>query len=293
MSLAKNEIALIINLDSRRSSLRMRTLRKLANKYHLNPILSKGVDLDHAIRSVMENKKLKRLIIAGGDGSVATAARLINEQKRIIELAIIPVGTANYYSKSLGVKTLSKAFATAVYGSSEERHPCQANGRLFMIAADIGVSSKVLEEITNQSKKRFGKMAYVMGIVRLIFKANLMKVTIIANGQKVRFSTAELLVINHSIEERIKIMPSVHSREPYFEIVTYGIKNNKFSAIFALFVFVFSFGKNQKYLRKIKTTEATITTEKTEVVSIDGDSLERTPLSVKVINKPIHFVINS
>ena len=100
-----------------------------------------------------------------------------------------------------------------------------------------------------------------------------------------------MLIINHSIEERIKVMPSVHSREPYFEIVTYGVKGTKFSALLGLIIFVITFGGNQKYLRRIQATEATITTKKTEVVSIDGDSLEWTPLEVKVIKKPVIFVV--
>lgn len=290
MSWDKDEIVLVINQDSRKSLARAKSLQKLAKKYRLRTVTCAGSDLDYTLRRELENKKLKRLIIAGGDGSVGLAASLVVRLNKKIEIAVIPVGTANYYSKTLGVKTISSAFRVAVNGQRDSRYLCRANGRIFMMIADIGITSRMLENVTDLDKKRFGKLAYIWGIVRLFASFQPMRVTITANGVTNTYATTEVIVINQNIEERIPVHPRVHSREPYFEIVTLGIKNTKLSPIFALFMFMITFGHNQKYLKRIKTTEATIATDREEIVSLDGDNLESTPLQVSLIKDPIYFI---
>ncbi len=290
MRLNKDEICLIINQDARLVATKKDIIKDLAKKNRLKPIFCSGVDLDFTIRQQLQNKNLKRLVIAGGDGSVATAAHLICRSKNPIELAVIPLGTANYYAKSLGLKTLAKAFRVATSGVKETRHLCEANNRVFLIAVDIGVTSHMFDKVTDINKKRFGKLAYVWGVIRLLFEIDPIKITIEANGEKHSYSTSELLVINHSIEEKLKLVPDVHSKEPYFEIVTYGLSHTRISALLAFLIFVLTFGRNQKYLKRIKATEATISTEKIEKVSLDGDTLENTPVNIKVINTPVDFI---
>lgn len=290
MSWQKDEIVLVINQDSRRSLSKAKVLQKLAKSYHLRTVTCAGSDLDYTLRRELSNTKLKRLIIAGGDGSIALAASLVSKLKKQVEVAVIPAGTANYYAKTLGIKSIAGAFSIATDGQRDARYLCKANGRIFMMGADIGITSRMFESVTDLNKKRFGKLAYIWGVVRLFTTFQPMRVKITANGDTKTYVTTELVVINQSIEERIPIHPKVHSREPYFEIITLGTKNTKLSPIFAILIFMLSLGKNQKYLKRIKTTEAEIYTDREEVVSLDGDSLESTPLKVKLIEEPIYFI---
>lgn len=290
MSWEKEEIVLVINQDSRKSLARARVLQRLAKDYHLRTVTCAGLDLDYTLRHELDNKKLKRLIIAGGDGSVALAASLVSTLKKQVDVAVIPVGTANYYAKTLGVKSIANAFKIADSGVRDARYLCKANGRIFMMIADIGVTSRMLEQVTDLGKKRFGKLAYFWGIIRLFISFQPMKVTITANGETNTYATTELMIVNQSLNERVPLQPKVDSREPYFELVTFGIKNTKLSPFIGILIFILSFGRNQKYLKRIKTTDATITTDREEVVSLDGDSLELTPLHVELIKEPIYFV---
>lgn len=286
----KDEIVLVINQDSRRALQRAKQLQRLAKTYKLKTVSCAGSDLDYTLRHELSNKSLKRLIVAGGDGSVALAASLIMKKKRNIELAIIPVGTANYYAHILGVKTIPKAFAAAFSGKSQPRYLCSANGRIFMMVGNIGVSSRMLEQVTDEDKKRFGKLAYVWGIAKLFFTFDPMRVSITVDGKTETYATTELHVINQSVGDRFRLHPQVDSTEPYIEIVTYGIKNTKLSPLFAALIFIFTFGRNQKYLKRIKATEALIETDRLEVVSLDGESMERTPVNIKVLDEPLYFV---
>lgn len=285
-----DEITLVINQDSRRALQRAKELQSLAKEHHIRTVICSGADLEYTIRIELQNKKLKRLVIGGGDGSVALAASMIVRTKRRIELAIIPVGTANYYVHTLGIKTISEAFKAVVGGKVEPRYVCTANDKVFLMVANIGVTSRMLHEVSDESKKRLGKLAYVLGIAKLFFTFDPMRVTIKTKGKKVTYATTELHVINQSVGDKFKLHPQVDSTEPYFEIVTFGLKNTKLSPLFAALIFIFTFGRNQNYLKRIKATEATIKTDRKEVFSLDGDSIGNTPITVKMVEKPLYFV---
>jgi diacylglycerol kinase (ATP) len=286
-----SEIALIVNQDSSRATSRMRIIHELARKHKLKLKICDGPDLDYTIRETLKNRSIKRLIIGGGDGTVSLAASLIHRQSRRVELAILPVGTANYYAKSLGlVRSLTKNFDIAMGGECENRHLCRVNNRHFLLGLNIGVTSKMFDEVTDEAKQRFGKIAYIRGIVRVLRKVNAPDITVKANGKVQEYTSAELVVLNQYLDDPVPIMPRVRGSEPYFEIIFYGLGNSKLSPLFAVIIYALTLGRNQKYLKRIKTTHAVITTKKSQPVAVDGDSLEKTPITVESLEKPVRFV---
>jgi diacylglycerol kinase family enzyme len=79
----------------------------------------------------------KRVLVAGGDGTVATAASaLLNTGT---ELAILPGGTLNHFARDLGISTVA-ADALALASSAES---CAidvgvVNGRVFLNTSSVG-----------------------------------------------------------------------------------------------------------------------------------------------------------
>lgn len=292
--LKPDEIALIINQDSGRAPAKMKLLSKLAREQKLRIKFCDGPDLDHHIRKALSNKKVRRLIIGGGDGSVSLAASLIRRKKSKVELAVLPVGTANYYSKSLGInRGIQKAFETALGGSTEKRHICLANKRDFLLGVNIGATSHMFAEITHEEKQRLGKIAYIRGVFRVLRKADAPDIEVHVNGKVKKYVSTELVVLNQNIKEPLQLVPEVKGADPYFEIITYGLGKNKLSPLFAVIIFAITAGKNQKYLKRIKAQKAIIKTKKRQPVSIDGDNLEKTPVKIELVKKPITFVRSS
>ena len=287
----KGEIVLVINRDSRKSIAKARQLQLLAKQFHLRTVACGGSDLDFVLRQELKQKQLKRLVIAGGDGSVRLATSLVARLNPKVEVAIIPVGTSNYYAKTLGVRSIAGSFETASSGCAQPRYACEANGRIFLMVANIGVVSRMFHEISDLDKKRFGKLAYVWGMLKMFVSFTPMKVSILLpDGQTLVYATTEAQVINQSISERVRVHPEVDSKDPYFEIVTFGLKETKLSPFIGIIVFIFTFGKNQRYVRRIRTNEATISINRPEVVSLDGDSLDQTPVHIKIVDRPVSFV---
>ncbi len=291
MSYKAEEIALVVNQDAGRVPSKMKLLSKLAKKHNLKLKLCDGPDLDHTLRDILKNKKLKRLIIGGGDGTVSHAASLVLRINRKVELAVIPLGTANYYARSLGMqRQLTHAFNVATKGKIEKRHICRANKRHFLIGVNIGTTSKMFKEVTDEDKKRLGKLAYFRGVFKILLRTYPPDLVVKVNGKKYHYASTELVVLNQYIDESIQLVPKVRGSEPYFEIITYGLGRNKLSPLFAAVIFAVTFGRNQKYLKRIKATKATISSRNNEPVAVDGDLLEQLPLNVELIKKPLLFV---
>jgi len=285
------EIQLIVNQDAGKVPAKMKLLTKLAKENGLRLKMCDGPDLDSTIRDALKNRKLKRIIIGGGDGSVSLVASLVRRKKPDIEIAILPLGTANYYARSLGVtRNLTQAFDVALGGYTEQRHLCSANKKDFLIGVNVGATSQMFSEVTDEDKKRYGKLAYFSGLAKVLFRSSAPDIEVRANGKKYFYTSTELVVLNQYMPDSIHMTPKVSGAEPYFEIITYGLGNNSLSPLFAVVIFALSLGRNQKYLKRIRATKAEIRSRKKQPVAIDGDNIERLPLKIELIKKPVTFV---
>lgn len=291
MDFKADELALLVNQDAKRVPAKMRSLYRLSKQYKMKLRLCDGSDLDHELRLLLKQRSLRRIIIGGGDGTVSKTASLIARKNPKVELAVLPLGTANYYARSLGLqKSLSKAFDVALNGLVETRHVCKANRRTFLIGVNVGTASRMFDEVTDEEKKRFGKLAYLGGIVRALTNTNPTDLEIKVNGKTKIYKSTELVILNQHIQEPVKLMPEVSGADPYFEIITYGLGRGRLSPLFGVAMFAITLGRNQKYLTRIKATSAKIRSNSKLPVALDGDVLEQLPLKVELQKVPVKFL---
>jgi diacylglycerol kinase family enzyme len=82
--------------------------------------------------------KYPRIVIAGGDGTIASAAQLLTGGD--VELAILPLGTLNHFARDLEIPTdLGKAAALAANGTAKPVDVAEVNGRRFINNASVGL----------------------------------------------------------------------------------------------------------------------------------------------------------
>ncbi|MFI7675416.1 diacylglycerol/lipid kinase family protein [Actinophytocola sp. NPDC049390] len=108
----------------------------------------------------------ERVVVAGGDGSIGTAARAAHTAG--VPLAVLATGTANDFAGALGLPTdLTQACRLAADpdARTEQREIGLANGRPFVNAAAAGLSA-VASRLAKPHKARLGAFAYAVGAVR-------------------------------------------------------------------------------------------------------------------------------
>ncbi len=120
-------------------------------------------DLDHCDRAV--ESQPQRIVVAGGDGSVACAAEAAGEAG--VPLGVVAVGTANDFARALGLPQEPVAAARlAVSGRRMRRLDLGfVDERPFVNAASAGLSP-VAARKAHGLKGALGPLAYAVGGLR-------------------------------------------------------------------------------------------------------------------------------
>ncbi|MCX2757124.1 lipid kinase YegS [Vibrio sp. Sgm 22] len=115
---------------------------------------------------------VKRLIVAGGDGTVNEAVNALNQFRASErpQLAIIPMGTANDFATAIGIPSdIAQAFTLALEGKAAAVDSVRANDRYFINVAAAGFGAEVTAETPVELKDFLGGGAYTLtGVVKAL-----------------------------------------------------------------------------------------------------------------------------
>jgi undecaprenyl-diphosphatase len=128
----------------------IRRLLPRAEVLEMGPEAGVGELLADAVRS----GRAKAVGVAGGDGSVATAAAVALEHG--LPLAVIPAGTLNHFARDLGIETAEDAADAVRSGSAVEVDVAEVNGTPFLNTASIGVYPEMVQR-RDRLSGRLGK----------------------------------------------------------------------------------------------------------------------------------------
>lgn len=121
-------------------------------------------DIDELMRQVAARAEV--LGVAGGDGTVATAAAAAIAAD--IPLAVFPAGTFNHFAKEAGVFPLHLAIAAVRDGTAGRVDAAYLNDRLFINTASIGPYAEFVA-IRERLEHRVGKpVAAVLAALRTL-----------------------------------------------------------------------------------------------------------------------------
>lgn len=122
-----------------------------------------GDPADEASRAVREGFRI--VVAAGGDGSVAGVAHALAGTD--VALAVLPMGTFNYFARGLGMPETPEAAARAILdGSPHDIAVGTLNGRVFLNNVSIGLYPAILEE-REATYARFGRYRILAHIASL------------------------------------------------------------------------------------------------------------------------------
>ena len=111
-----------------------------------------------------------RIVIGGGDGTISSA---LPELLRLDKpLAVLPLGTANDFARTLGVPAdAMKAAEVALSGREHRIDIGSVNGRPFLNVASVGLAAKVTEAQSTKLKRRWHVLSYLISLWRAVWEA--------------------------------------------------------------------------------------------------------------------------
>jgi diacylglycerol kinase family enzyme len=159
------------------------------------------------IRDVVD-RGAKRILVSGGDGTIATAAAELLDGET--ELAILPGGTLNHFAKDLGVSTdAAEALALAVSGECRGVDVGFVNGRVFLNTSSVGAYVRFVR-VRERLERRFGyRIASAIAALRILFQIRRFAVELEVEGAPRIYRTPLVFI---GVGERELQLPTLGNR---------------------------------------------------------------------------------
>jgi YegS/Rv2252/BmrU family lipid kinase len=135
------------------------------------------------------------VVVGGGDGTLNAAAAGLVKAKR--PLGILPLGTANDLARTLGLPTdVDAALQVIARRKTRSIDVGLVNDLMFFNVASLGLSAELVQELTADIKRRFGKLGYALAAIRVLARGRPFHAEITAGGRNIRSLTLQIAVGN-------------------------------------------------------------------------------------------------
>jgi diacylglycerol kinase family enzyme len=105
------------------------------------------------------------VVAAGGDGTISQVAEALIGTDTC--LGIIPVGTANIFARELNIPFDLEAACALLNGQPHTTSvdAMKVGEQYFVLQIGIGIDSLMIRDTDRQSKRRFGRAAYILSLI--------------------------------------------------------------------------------------------------------------------------------
>ena len=142
------------------------------------------------------------MIAAGGDGTlIGVANGLVHSP---VPLGILPLGTGNGLARALLIPLkLDEAMELLVNDHTVmEIDALQVGERHFFSNVSVGISPEMMKDTNSADKKLFGRLAYVLAMIKRSGVFQLQRYTLTLDGLPRSIRAAEVLISNPTLLEK-------------------------------------------------------------------------------------------
>jgi diacylglycerol kinase family enzyme len=166
-------------------------------------------DISRSVKELVRGGA-KRILVAGGDGTIATAASALLGTDT--ELAILPGGTLNHFARDLGISTVAaEAVELAVRPQTRKVDVGVVNGRVFLNTSSVGGYVRYVRTRENLERHLGYRFASLLAAVRMMTSVRRMGVEIEVEGRARIFRTPLVFI---GVGERELQFPVLGKRVP-------------------------------------------------------------------------------
>lgn len=141
--------------------------------------------------------KVELLIILGGDGTVHTCLNSIAPLPVRPVVAILPGGTSNDFSRTLGLpQSLRDAAETLIKGTIYDTDIGRMGDQYFMNFWGIGLVTETSENMNADQKDKFGSISYLLSTLRTMNQAEPFSYRVRIDGEFIEGKAILLFVLN-------------------------------------------------------------------------------------------------
>jgi diacylglycerol kinase (ATP) len=250
--------------------------------------------LSRTIRDAIRSGS-KRVIAAGGDGTIGFVAGALAASKDGGELGLLPAGTANVLARELGLTGSLSELAAIAVGSED----CVAidgiriGERTVLTQVGIGPDALMIRDTSRELQARVGRLAYIVSFFRGAFRHRSHRFSIEVDGRPIRARAWQVVIANAGSFGTPPFTwgPGIDPTDGALDLCIYDVRRLRDYFVLAWRVFA---GRHQRDLstRFFPVRErAVIGSERPIPVQGDGEILGRTPVTVQVVPAAVKVVV--
>lgn len=239
--------------------------------------------------AISANNEHDVVVAVGGDGTInEVTSGLIKRGKGI--LGIIPAGTGNDFSRSLGIPlNTKKALDLILEGNTKEISVGESNGHHFLNISSAGFDVEVLTNVDMIRKKFKGKFSYVLAVIYTLMKFKKKSVVLDIDGKIYQKNLLLLAVGNGKYYGGgMMVLPNADLYDDYLHIcLVKDISNLRALSLFPV-IFKGNHLKFTEYVETYKAKSIKITHDSPLLLNVDGEVFsEDYEINFKLSNKKI------
>lgn len=237
----------------------------------------------------------KRILVAGGDGSICTGAQAICNKE--VELAVLPAGTLNHFAIDSGIPVdLTEAAKVGVGTQTMTVDVGYAGERVFLNTSSIGAYVTFVG-LRDRLEKRFGyRIASLIAMARIVAMMPMMAVKLELEGKEQIYRTPLVFV---GVGEREFQLPHLGGRVKNGKrgLHVFVVRGRHRARLFV--VALAAVARGVKTVRRMPELDAflvdhcTIDTPRSRIlVSFDGETeMMKTPLEYRHERDSLRIVV--
>ena len=237
------------------------------------------------LESLITDGGFDGIIVCGGDGSVNSVAKMILDSGKDIPLGIIPNGTCNDFSRSLGMPSdITLCARLIAQGNIMKTDIGYINGKSSIFVNELagGVMVSVSYNTDQNLKKIFGSLAYYLNGLGELANIKPFKLTIETENEVYREDALVFAVLNGTdMSGFSNVIREAQMQDGYMDILVF--KNaNPIEVTDSLLKFATGGEFKESNVVRIKTQKCKIDCEDDISTTVDGERGPVFPISLEM-----------
>lgn len=170
------------------------TLKKEGMELRDSRLIDEPKELDRQVAAAVK-AKTPLVIVGGGDGTLSLVARHFVGSDST--LGVLPLGTGNAFARDLSiVASVQDACQTILSGQTRGIDLGQVGDDYFINVMTAGLTARIVTELTDENKKRFGRAAYLFAMTRALAKVQAFHAVLSCPERRLEFETLQVVIGN-------------------------------------------------------------------------------------------------
>lgn len=231
------------------------------------------------------------VIVGGGDGSMSgTVDELVGKN---CVFGVLPLGTANSFARTLGLPLdLDGAVQAIATGQRRRVDLGMIDRDYFVNAASLGLSPMIGQTVPHKLKRYLGRIGYLLWAVKCSVGFRAFRLTIDDGEKERRMWSTEVRILNGPYHGGVEL--SDHADVDTGEIAIQAVVGrSKPRLAWDWYAKFFKLRDRDAHTEEFHGASFRIDTVPRQRISIDGEVLAKTPVTVKIAAGAIEVAVPS